>query len=82
MALKRGAVVEIEALASGDDGDGPFVIHNPHLPKGRFPSGTTFQACTRDAPSDDDDSANRRAEDVIVRGRTDGVDYVGKNFLE
>ncbi|EEH58491.1 uncharacterized protein MICPUCDRAFT_38768 [Micromonas pusilla CCMP1545] len=82
MALKRGAVVEIEALASGDDGDGPFVIHNPHLPKGRFPSGTTFQAWTRDAPSDDDDSANRRAEDVIVRGRTDGVDYVGKNFLE
>ena len=57
--------------ADGGVQEGPFVLYNPST-GGIPPSGTEFRAWRK--------NVEYRGHHLVIRGRTDGVDYVGNNF--
>eukprot|EP00227_Mantoniella_beaufortii_P013856 CAMPEP_0197584212 /NCGR_PEP_ID=MMETSP1326-20131121/6899_1 /TAXON_ID=1155430 /ORGANISM="Genus nov. species nov., Strain RCC2288" /LENGTH=325 /DNA_ID=CAMNT_0043148547 /DNA_START=3 /DNA_END=977 /DNA_ORIENTATION=- len=75
-SLKRRASVAVEVLGKkpGDEGnweEGPFVVCNPAT-GGMPPEGTEFRAWRK--------NVEHRGHHLVLRGRTDGVDYVGSNY--
>jgi hypothetical protein len=69
--LKRKASVAVEVLAAGGGmEEGPFVCSNPAT-GGMPPAGTEFRAFRKNRAY--------RGHHLVLRGRTDGVDYVGSN---
>ena len=70
--LKRKATVAVDVVpADGGVQEGPFVLYNPST-GGIPPSGTEFRAWRK--------NVEYRGHHLVIRGRTDGVDYVGNNF--
>ena len=70
--MKRKAAVAVEVLPGGGGmEEGPFVCSNPAMAGGLPPTGTEFKAFRKNKAY--------RGHHLVLRGRTDGVDYVGSN---
>ena len=70
--LKRKATVAVEVLPGGGGmQEGPFVCANPAVAGGLPPAGTEFRAFRKNKAY--------RGHHLVLRGRADGVDYVGSN---
>ena len=71
-ALKRKATVEVRVTEGGGGlAEGPFVMHIPST-GGMPPDGTEFRAWRK--------NEEFRGHQLLLRGRAEGVDYVGSNF--
>ena len=68
--LKRKAVT-VEVLASGEKKEGPFVVDAPMTGRGQ-PLEADFKAWRKNQAY--------RGRHMILRGRSEGVDWVGTNF--
>ena len=72
--LKRKATVAVEVLPGGGGmQEGPFVCANPARAGGLPPPGTDFRAFRKNKAY--------RGHHLVLRGRTDGVDYVGLSLI-
>ena len=71
-ALKRKATVEVRVTEGGGGlAEGPFVMHIPST-GGMPPDGTEFRAWRK--------NEEFRGHQLLLRGRAEGVDYVGSNL--
>ena len=72
-SLKRKATVAVSVTPGGGGmTEGPFVCHLPSRADGMPPPGTEFTAWRK--------NVEFRGQHLVLRGRTQGVDYVGTNF--